>query len=190
MILAHSRYAGQLNVPDLFTRLLLSLIATGIAPRSFYPTDPDGSRRSAHYDGLPADFIAEAIVTLGDQARAGYRTFNVVNPHNDGISLDTFVDWLGEAGHPLRRIDDYDEWFHRFATAVRALPERQKQQSLLPLLHAFTRPGEAIDGSGVPADRFRAAVLEAAVGAGKDIPHVSAALIAKYATDLEQLNLI
>ncbi len=32
MILAEPRYAGQLNVPDMFTRLLLSLVATGIAP--------------------------------------------------------------------------------------------------------------------------------------------------------------
>lgn len=36
MILADSRYAGQLNAPDIFTRLLFSLVATGIAPRSFY----------------------------------------------------------------------------------------------------------------------------------------------------------
>ena len=36
MILAHSRYAGQLNVPDAFTRLIFSLLATGIAPRTFY----------------------------------------------------------------------------------------------------------------------------------------------------------
>ncbi|WP_372349736.1 SDR family oxidoreductase [Streptomyces sp. KL116D] len=36
MILAHSGYGGQLNVPDIFTRLLFSLVATGIAPRSFY----------------------------------------------------------------------------------------------------------------------------------------------------------
>ena len=35
MILADTRYAGQLNVPDIFTRLLFSLVATGIAPRSF-----------------------------------------------------------------------------------------------------------------------------------------------------------
>ena len=46
MILAHTRYAGQLNVPDAFTRLILSLLATGIAPRSFYETDADGSADS------------------------------------------------------------------------------------------------------------------------------------------------
>jgi len=32
MILAHSRYCGQVNVTDMFTRLVLSLVATGIAP--------------------------------------------------------------------------------------------------------------------------------------------------------------
>ncbi|KAA6171606.1 hypothetical protein F3K50_17200 [Pseudomonas marginalis] len=34
MILAHSKYPGQLNVPDMFTRLLLSIALTGIAPSS------------------------------------------------------------------------------------------------------------------------------------------------------------
>ena len=33
MILADTTYAGQLNLPDMFTRLMLSLVATGIAPR-------------------------------------------------------------------------------------------------------------------------------------------------------------
>ena len=65
MILAEPRYAGQLNVPDMFTRLLLSLVATGVAPRSFYELDAAGNRQRAHYDGLPVDFIAEAISTLG-----------------------------------------------------------------------------------------------------------------------------
>lgn len=36
MILADTTYAGQPNLPDMFTRLMLSLVATGIAPGSFY----------------------------------------------------------------------------------------------------------------------------------------------------------
>lgn len=44
MILAHSRYAGQFNLTDMFSRLLLSLLATGIAPKSFYRTDSHGNR--------------------------------------------------------------------------------------------------------------------------------------------------
>ena len=62
MILADTKYAGQLNVPDMFTRMMLSLVATGIAPGSFYELDANGHRQGAH-DGLPVDFIAEAIST-------------------------------------------------------------------------------------------------------------------------------
>ncbi|WP_432847622.1 carboxylic acid reductase [Amycolatopsis sp. CA-161197] len=185
MILAHSRYSGQLNVPDMFTRLLLSLIVTGIAPGSFY-----SSPAPAHYDGLPADFTAEAITTLGTQATEGYRTYNVLNPHEDGVSLDTYVDWLVAAGYPIKRIDDYAEWFARFETAIRGLPEKQKQHSLLPLLHAFSAPAEPVDGAGIPTERFRSAVQDAGIGADKDIPHVTAELIRKYAADLAQLGLI
>ena len=65
MILADTTYAGQLNLPDMFTRLMLSLVATGIAPGSFYELDADGNRQRAHYDGLPVEFIAEAISDLG-----------------------------------------------------------------------------------------------------------------------------
>ena len=94
LILAHSRYAGQLNVPDMFTRLLFSLLATGIAPRSFYETNAACRRPRAHYDGLPVDFIAEAVTTLGMQTTDGFRSYDVMNPYDDGISLDVFVDWL------------------------------------------------------------------------------------------------
>ncbi|MEU2733373.1 carboxylic acid reductase [Streptomyces griseoviridis] len=190
MILAHSRWGGQLNVPDLFTRLLLSVVATGIAPGSFYREGPDGGHVPAHYDGLPADFTAEAVTALGERATEGHHTYNVLNPHDDGVSLDTFVDWLADAGHPVRRIDDYDAWLARFETAMRSLPERQRQHSLLPLLHAFAVPAEPVAGSGLPADRFRAAVRAAGVGPDADIPHVSAALIHKYAADLRALKLI
>ncbi len=191
MILAHSHYTGQLNVPDMFTRLLLSLIVTGIAPMSFYAP----STRSPHYDGIPVDFTAAAIDTIaaqmtGDHADDGYRTFNVLNPHDDGISLDVFVDWLAAAGHPIAMIDDYDEWFTRFSTALRGLPEKQKQHSLLPLLHAFARPEVVHEGEPVPTKRFRSAVQEAGIGADRDIPHIDAALIRKYASDLKALKLI
>lgn len=193
MILAHSRYAGQLNVPDAFTRLIFSLLVTGIAPGSFYQTDAHGHRAVAHYDGLPADFVAEAVTTLGTQIAATggeYRSFDVMNPHDDGISLDVFVDWLIAAGHDIRRIDDHDEWFGRFETALRALPDKQRAHSVLPLLDAYRKPEMPLRGAPAPTDVFRGAVQAAELGAGKDIPHLSAALIAKYVSDLRLLGLL
>ncbi|MEG8182924.1 AMP-binding protein [Nocardia terpenica] len=190
MILAHSRYAGQLNVPDVFTRLLLSLLATGVAPKSFYQLDAQGNRQRAHYDGLPADFTAEAITTLGTQVVSGFETFDVLNPHDDGISLDEFVDWLIEAGHPLERIDDFDQWYTRFETALRALPEQQRQHSLIPLLRAYQHPAPPLRGAALPAKKFQSAVQSAHLGPDNDIPHLTAALIEKYATDLKLRKLL
>lgn len=190
MILAHSHFGGQLNVPDVFTRLLLSVLVTGLAPKSFYRTDSHGQRQRAHYDGLPADFVATAITELGAAATNGYRTYDVLNPHDDGISLDVFVDWLLAAGRHIDRIDDYDEWFARFETALRALPEPQRKHSLLPLLDAYRRPGRPLPGSALPADGFRAAVRAVGIGPDDDIPHLPPDLIVKYVRDLTRLGLL
>lgn len=194
LILAHSRYAGQLNVPDAFTRLIFSLLATGIAPRSFYQTDAAGNRPRAHYDGLPVDFVAESITTLGEQCATTpsgeFRSFDVMNPHDDGISLDVFVDWLIDAGHHIQRIDDYGEWLARFETALRTLPEKQRQYSVLPLLGAYRKPEQPLLGAPAPTEVFRDAVQAAKIGADADIPHLLAPLIEKYVADLEHLGLL
>ena len=190
MILADTTYAGQLNVPDMFTRMMLSLVATGIAPDSFYERDADGNRQRAHYDGLPVEFIAEAVSTLGAQSADGFRTFHVMNPYDDGIGMDEFVDWLIEDGCAIRRVDEYGEWLQRFETSLRGLPEKQRNASLLPLLHNYQKPERPIHGSMAPTDLFRAAVQDAKVGADKDIPHISAPIINKYISDLQLLGLL
>ncbi|WP_102141325.1 carboxylic acid reductase [Mycobacterium hubeiense] len=188
MILADVTYDGQLNLPDMFTRLMLSLVATGIAPASFYELDADGHRQRAHYDGLPVEFIAEAISALSPLD--GFETFHVMNPYDDGIGLDEFVDWLIDAGYPIHRVDDYADWLARFETAMRALPERQRQYTLLPLLHNYQRPERPIRGSVAPTDRFRTAVQDAKIGPDKDIPHVSPQIIVKYITNLQLVGLL
>lgn len=183
MILAHRRYSGQLNVPDMFTRLLISLVATGIAPGSFYQPGVDAR---PHYDGLPVDYVAEAIMRIGAAMTAGHHTFNVVNPHDDRISLDQFVDWLIEAGQSIDRIADHAEWVSRFETALTALPDRARQHSVLMVLDAFRRPIEVVSGSAVPSDQFR---RRAAEELGYDIPQLSKELIEKYVADLRGLKL-
>lgn len=193
LILADTTYVGQLNVPDMFTRLIFSLVATGIAPFSFYVVDAQGRRQRAHYDGLPVEFIAEAISTLGIRVAdegSGFATYHVMNPYDDGIGLDEYVDWLIEAGYPVERVGDYATWLARFDTAVRALPERQRQASVLPLLHNYQRPENPIRGSIAPTDRFRTAVQDAKIGPDKDIPHVTREVIVKYVTDLQLLGLL
>ena len=193
MILADTSYAGQLNVPDMFTRMMLSLVATGIAPGSFCELDADGNRQPSHYDGLPVEFIAEAISTLGAQnldSKASFQTYHVMNPYDDGIGMDQFVDWLIEDGNSIQRIAEYGDWLPRFETALRGLPDKQRNASLLPLLHNYQKPDKPINGSMAPTDRFRAAVQDAKVGPDKDIPHISPQIIAKYISDLRVLGLL
>ena len=195
MILADTTYTGQLNVPDIFTRIILSLVATGIAPGSFYELDADGNRQRAHtHNGLPVEFIAEAISTLGAQSVASFQTYHVMNPYDDGIGFDEFVDWLisptNGAGCSIQRIGDYGDWLRRFETTLRALPEKQRNASLLPLLHNYQKPDKPINGSMAPTDRFRAAVQDAKIGPDKDIPHITPQIIAKYVSDLRLLGLL
>jgi glycopeptidolipid biosynthesis protein len=200
MIMAEPAYAGQLNVSDTVTRMVLSIVATGVAPESFYQLGVDGTRQRAHFDGLPVDFVAEAITTLGwrvaRSASAEFETYHVMNPHDDGIGIDTYIDWLIEAGYPIERVADFGEWLQRFEDGLRALPEQQRQNSVLQMLTVLRQHTEDLQapeptrGSYAPADRFHAAVRAANIGESNDIPHVSAPVIVKYVTDLQQLGLL
>lgn len=186
MILAHSRYAGQLNVPDMFTRLIYSLVATGVAPATFYAQDLSNGRPAARYEGFAADFLADAIVAIGSSDTQGFHTCNLSSPYDDGVSLDDFVDWLIEAGCNIERIKNYGDWLSRFETAMHALPEEQRQQSLLALLGPYRQPQAAGAKSLLSTERFQAA----STAAGFEIPRLSAALINKYLADLRHLQLL
>jgi fatty acid CoA ligase FadD9 len=190
MIVAEPGYRGQLNLGDMVSRLILSVAVTGLAPETFYRRPPDGQRARAHFDGLPVDFVAESISTLSARATKGFQTFHVMNPHDDGIGLDEYVDWMAQAGCHIERLADYDDWFSRFETALRNLPERQRQASLLPILQIYRHQQPAGRGTLASAPRFRAAVMEADVGGGGDIPHIGKPVIEKYLSDLELLGLL
>ncbi len=192
MIMAEPANRGQLNVPDMVTRLILSIAATGLAPESFYIRDGN-SRPRAHFDGLPVDFVAESMSALARTEIGefkGFRTFNVVNPHEDGIGLDEFVDWMVEAGCRIERFGDYREWFVRFETALRNLPDHQRQASLLPLLASFRYAQPPLDGTAVASHHFQTAVAQAGIGTDGEIPHITKATVEKYLSDLELLGLL
>jgi fatty acid CoA ligase FadD9 len=186
MILAHSRYAGQLNVPDMFTRLLFSLIVTGVAPSTFYAQNLSQGRPRARYDGIAVDVLAECITAIGLQNTSGFHSYNLASADEAAVSLDDFVDWLVEAGCRIERIDGYDRWLSRFETAMQALPEAKRQQSMLAILGPYRRPQSAATRSVLPAERFR----QAAAAAGFEMESLSSALISKYLADLKHLGLV
>ena len=52
----------------------------------------------------------------------GYQTYHVMNPYDDGIGLDEYVDWLIDAGYSIQRVGDYGTWLQRFETTLRPCP--------------------------------------------------------------------
>jgi fatty acid CoA ligase FadD9 len=100
--------------------------------------------------------------------------------------MDTFIDWTIEAGYGIQRIESYDDWYRRFETALRGLPDKQRQQSSLPLLHQLRRPISPGAGALASAVRFETDVRKS----GTTIPHLSAAFIRKFLNDLRVLQLV
>lgn len=88
------------------------------------------------------------------------------------------------------RHENNAQWLSRFETALRALPEKQRQHSVLPLLGAYQKPEQPLLGAPAPTDVFRDAVRAAKIGSDQDIPHLSASLIGKYVADLKHLGLL
>lgn len=186
MILAHSHYKGQLNVPDMFTRLLYSLAVTGVAPATFYARDLSAGRPAGRYEGFSADFIADSVTDIGLDISEGFHSFNLANPDTRDTGLDEFVDWMIAAGCNIERIDHYDAWLARFETAMNALPEAQRQQSILALLDPYRKPQASGMGAHLPTARF----VAAAKAAGHAIPELAPAMIEKYVADLQYLKLL
>jgi fatty acid CoA ligase FadD9 len=157
-------------------------------------TDPDAGsagsvrqiRRRHRRQQRSGHFLAEAIAAIGPQHGNSFDTYNTTNPHDDGISLDTFVDWMIDEGYAIDKIDDYSGWLTRFETSMRALPERQRAQSVLAVLDVYREPMPAVAGSPVPGAQFQSAVEHS----GRTIPHVTQQLIAKYLADLNGLGVL
>jgi fatty acid CoA ligase FadD9 len=188
MMLAHRRYHEQINVPDIFTRLLYSVVVTGLAPKSFYQLAPDGSRQGGHYDGLPVDFIAAAIVGIGAKSQRGVRTFHVINHHVDeGMSLDQFVDWIEQAGYPVKRVPNHGEWHRQFEAKLRALPEEKRQRSSLNVLLSLSRPYPAHERP-FGSRHFQEEVRK--LPAGPSVPCLDQTFILKCLDDMQRLGLV
>ncbi len=76
MILPDQYYKGQANTSDLLTRLLYSIVLTGLAPQSFYGSRKSGRRKVPHYDGVPVDILSKAIVGVRHQNFSDYTVYH------------------------------------------------------------------------------------------------------------------
>ena len=188
MMLAHETYAGQMNSDDMFTRLLFSLIETGIAPQSFYKRDKAGQIQAGHYDGVPVNVVSTVVSNAPVQTLGAPMVFNITNYHaGDAGSLDAFVDWMITAGHSITRIEDQAEWYVKFTKKLESLPPETRGKSALAIAEAFALP--------LPANRpvsahknFR--TLYQSVCDGADIPHLSERFIQKCLADMTLKGLI
>ena len=191
-IMAHSRYLGQINARDTFTRLLQGIVTTSIAPRSFYAEGR--SAEGAYYDGLPVDVVARSVASLATAAidRARYVEYQIATSHHD-VSLDVIVDWVRSAGYRVDQIDDYAAWYQLFRDRLGSLDRSARRLSLLPLFHTWERPkrGRRIDADTSGFDRHLARALRPeGTGQLAPIPRITEAFVHKGLSDMRALGLI
>ena len=128
-----------INRTDNVNRLLAGILATGLAPRSFYAGEP------VRYDGVPVDDVARAIVTSVLAARPG---LHVTHASNSGlepaVSLDQIVDWLETGGARLERLP-HAEWVTRFRARLDELGEAARAWSPAQVIARWARPIRAED---------------------------------------------
>jgi fatty acid CoA ligase FadD9 len=199
LILPDRHHVGQVNVPDLLTRLLLSLVWTGVAPGRFHRGGPEpradapagpAAGPGTRFDGLPVDFVAAAMVALSSAGGEGLETCHLVDDRTDGVSLDTLVDWVRSAGRPVRRIEDHAAWFQAFREALEALDPDRRRRSSLPILQQWAEPEAGGPGARANAGRFAREVARLRPGGEGQIPRLTEAYLHKYLADLEALGLL
>jgi len=184
MIMPDRRYRGQINISDMLTRLIYSIITTGLAPETFYLPDAGGERAKSHYRGIPVDILTDAIVGSGRHAGDGLSVFNAYNYLHDDISLDTFVDWIEKAGYSIKRISSHREWHEQMKTSLKSLPPEQKQHTIIDILEAFGRPFPA-EQAHADSGSFRALVRS--LNNDADIPHLSEEYFRDYLRSIDML---
>jgi fatty acid CoA ligase FadD9 len=183
MIMPPWSFAGPLNADDLLTRLLESIVVTGVAPHSFYA----GKATRHHFDGLPVDVVARDIAAVALATREGFATYHVVDGHrDDGVSLDTFVDWVERAGYAVRRIDDYAAWLRALRERLAAGSQEEQQHSALAGLEAWERPS----GRDLAFDNRALIQRLQALGEPASMPSIDEHTLRRYLENMVSAGLI
>lgn len=119
-------YPGHLNWADTTNRLLYSILATRLAPHSFYaPGDAP-----ARYDLLPVGTVARSIAAAACRHTTGLATYHASCGTESALSLDRLVDWIESAGIALTRLP-HATWFAAFREQVEQLPAARSAQIML-----------------------------------------------------------
>ena len=104
-----------------------------------------------------------------------------MNPHDDGIGLDVFVDWLIEPG-TIERIDDYGEWLRGSRPRCAPCPSGNVRLGAAAAAH-LPAPAEA-DPRRAGADRPVPRGGRRRKSARTKTFRIPAPIIDKYVTDL------
>jgi fatty acid CoA ligase FadD9 len=125
---------------------------------------------------------------FGARSHSGFETDNTINPHfDDGVSLDSFVDWIDGGGYSVQRVDDYATWLQRFIGKLRQLSDDQRQHSAINILGGFAAPSST-KLQPVQSQKFGSAIQTLA--AGPAIPHLTETFIHKFLGDMRSLGLL
>ena len=127
----HRDHPTALNWADNTNRLLHGVIATGLAPASFY------AGAGARYDLVPLDAAVRAITKIAMSAERGLATHHVTS--DDEVSLDTLVAWVESAGVTLTRLP-YPAWFATWRERLEALPPAVRARSAFATVERWREP--------------------------------------------------
>ena len=189
MMLPDTRYAGQVNPPDVFARTLLSLVLTGIAPGSFYESTPTAVARRRTTTGCQSTSSRRRSPRW---RRGGQRVSDVPRGEPRGRRHRARRTSTGSTRRATRSSASPTTTSGSAGLRPRCAPSRDASASIR-CCHCCTTtsgPSKPLRGALASTERFHAAVQEAKVGPDKDIPHVTAELIIKYITDLQLLGLL
>lgn len=186
MILPDRELKGVMNKSDMLSRMLYSIVKTGLVPDSFY--DQKEIEKTPHYDGVAVDVLSKAIVQIYQKQSSGkYEVYHSINYLMDDVSMDSFVDWIESAGYSITRLPDHSEWYDRMLVKLKAMPEEERHLSALDILMAFQQP---IVSGRINVDCQNFIALVNSIEELEEIPHLDESYIHKYLDDLSALGLI
>lgn len=190
MLLPHSTLRGFVNLEDVFSRFLVSLTGTGIAPPSFQFARRPGE--TSVFRGVPVDVAARSIAGISLGEERGYVLYHVLSDRNDAPSLDQLVQWVRELGHPIVTAASTEAWQQAFAARLEALNGRTRAYSLYSSIYQLDDLKDLLNQPEFDTRNFaeKARLLEGLPADGGAVSSIDRGFISNYLTELGQAGLI